>query len=199
MQQADPERRLRRLGWGIHALGAGVLVAMAVLAELLVFQPNRDFAGACSQQAAELEVTIRDGNRVRAEHAQLAEELADARRQAVLLQTRIPDKPQEAEFLGQASKLANEVGLQIRDYRPGTPVSTPSHSLLKVDLICKGDYASICRFLDQLATLPRHANVTCLQIDDDGSSPEYSVKISVILYYAAGDPASDDGKGTTDA
>ena len=115
-----------------------------------------------------------------------------------MLQTRVPDKPQEAEFLADVSRLANELGLTIRDYQPGAALSEPSHTELQVDLVCSGNYASICGFLDRLSKLPRYSSVARLQVDADGKSPECSAKMSVILYYGVQESPTAARKGPND-
>lgn len=199
MRQSDPDRKLRALGWWLHGLGVLVALAIAWLSHLLVCRPLGARTAACLEQTAELETVIRREAPIRAERARLREDLAAARQQAVLLRTRIPDKPQEADFLADVSRLAHEVGLQIQDYRPGVPVSGPSYAVLQVDLICSGSYRSICSFLDQLSKLPRYSTMARLQIDADGKSPEYSAKISVILYYGVRESPSAGKKEPTDA
>ena len=124
MRPFDPEQRLRRIRCGVHVVGAGMLFVLALLAEMFVHRPLHNLNAACSQRTVELEAAIGDEGKVRAEHAQLAEALAAARHQAAVLRSHIPDKPREADFLGQASNLAGEVGLEIRDYRPGKPVAS---------------------------------------------------------------------------
>jgi len=185
MHQVDLDEKLKVLGWWLHALGALSVVLIALFAKFTVFRPIDDRASACVSRSDELQMLLKDGDRVRAEHARLTADLAVAREQATTLQARIPDEPREADFLAQVSKLAGEVGLKVKDYRPRAITSGKSYSVVQVDLICRGSHASICGFLDELPRLPRHSTVTFLQIDASQGQPEYSATLSVALYFAA--------------
>jgi len=199
MYPSDPDRRLKTLSWSLHGLGVVGALAIAWLSDLLVCRPLADRTAGCLEQTAELETVIRREAAIRQERVRLGEELAAARQQAVLLQTRIPDKPQEAEFLADVSRLADQVGLKIHDYRPGAAVSEPSYGVLQVDLICRGDYSSVCSFLDHLSRLPRYSTIAGLQIEADGKSAEYSAKITVLLYYGVRASPSAGKREPTDA
>ena len=198
MNQADPNRRLQRMRWWLH--GAGLLVALVILlaAEFFVFRPIDRRADVCTQRVDKLRDLIEDEGRVRREHTRAVDELQAARDLAAMLNKRIPDEPSEADFLAQVSQLANEHSLKIQDYRPGAITTKDSCSALSVELICEGDYASLCSFLAGLSSLPRHATVALLEIDSDGRKATYSVKLSLELYFAAGHPRGVDGKETPD-
>jgi len=194
MPQIAPNTKLKLLGWGLNALGACVAVVIVTAAHFAVYGPIDDRADGSVRETDRLRAILRDEADVRAEHARVQRRLATARRQAMTLQARIPDEPQETEFLAQASQLAGQFGLKIDDYRPGAVTAGKAYSELQVDLICQGDYTSICRFLDQLSKLPRHSTIGRLQVDADHNRPENSVKISVTLYFVTEDP-SDVQKG----
>ena len=66
------------------------------------------------------------------------EQLASARAQAARLTDSVPDRPQEAEFLAQVTRLSDEVGLQIQDYRPRERRDRVRYRVLTVDLISAG-------------------------------------------------------------
>lgn len=199
MDPSDPERRLRMLGWWLHGLGAVVSVALVWLGAVLVFGPLGERTAACIAEKDELDAVIGRKAAIRAEHARLARELAEAQRQEALLQTRIPDSPHETDFLAQVTRLGEEVGLEIVDYRPGAPVSGTSYSTVQVDLMCRGGHEEVCRFLAKLAALPRQSTVSRLQVDADGTSTKLSVKISLILYFGVQPAPGPRTRGPTDA
>lgn len=188
MHPADPNRKLRVLSWSLHGLGALIALAILVAAELVGFRPLDADVAACARKTTELQEVIRDGERLRAEHARLHEELTRARERSADLIERMPDQPQEADFLAQLSRLADDSGLEIRDYRPGVITPMSSYATMKVELICAGDYESICTFLGGLAALPRHCTVVRLQIDSASPGEIYSVDVSLELYVATADP-----------
>lgn len=198
MDLSDPDRRLRVLGWWLHGLGAMATAALVWLAAALVFGPLGERTAARVAERDELDGVIGRGAAIRAEHARLAEELAAARERESMLQTRIPDAPRETDFLAQVTRLGEEVGLEIIDYRPGAPVSGASYCVVQVDLVCRGGYAEVCRFLAELPTLPRQSTVSRLQIDDDAST-KLSVKISLLLYFGVRPAPGPSTRGPTDA
>ena len=187
MFPADPNRKLRLVSWSLHGLGALIACAIGLAAELVGYRPLDVEVAACARQTAGLQEVIQDGGRLRAEHARLRQELALAREQSADLIKRIPDQPEEADFLAQLSQLADESGLKIRDYRPGVITPRSSYATMKVDLSCAGNYESICTFLEGLAELPRHCTVVRFEIDSSSQVELYSVEISLELYVATVD------------
>ena len=195
----NPNRKLKVLGWWLHGLGLAAALAIVLFAQLAVLRRIDEQAAACSLRAGQLEELLEDADRVRAEHARLTRELAVARRQAADLARRVPDEPQEADFLAQVSRLADDAGLEIQDYRPGTVTAEPSYSVVRVDLVCRGDYTGICRFLNGLADLPRHSTVSRLQIQSEESRGKCSVTMSLQLYFGVKARTSVGKKGVANA
>ncbi len=199
MNQADPNRKLQRMRWWLHAVGFLVALLILLAGEFFVYRPIDRQADVCAQRVGKLRDLLEDEDRMRQEHARAVDELQAARDLAAMLNKRIPDEPSEADFLAQVSQLANDESLEIQDYRPGTITTKDSYSALCVELICEGDYASLCNFLAGLSKLPRHATVAILEIDSDGKKATYSVTLSLELYFAAGRQRGVDGKETPDA
>ena len=185
MNSSNMERRLRTLRILLHVSGASGLAAMLVVAWWFLIRPVDAQRRDSSQRMARLETTLAAADEIRGENASLSERLSADRDQEAALQARIPDLPSEAEFLALASELAAETGLKIQDYRPGKPAERPSCSSLDVELICEGDYASVCGFLDGLSKLPRLSRIERLHIDATNGKPPYLIEISVLLYFAA--------------
>jgi Tfp pilus assembly protein PilO len=184
MKLGNPEQKLTALGWWLHGLGLLIALAIGLLTKSLVLAPIDDRAAAHLRRADRLQERLRDADRIRAEHARLVEDLAAARRQSEELKKRIPDEPREADFLAQVTHLADEVGLRIQDYRPGTVSEKTSYSVLQVELIGEGDYASICSFLSRLPGLARHSIVRRLQIVSDNKQKGYLLSMSLQLCFA---------------
>jgi Tfp pilus assembly protein PilO len=184
MRPVDPNHKLRVLSWSMNGLGAAVACAIVLAAELAGYRPLDAQLAASSRQTGELEAVLRDGDNIRTEHARLEKELAAARVQSAELIQRIPDQPQEADFLAQLSQLADGSSLKIRDYRPGVITPKTSYATMRVDLICEGDYASLCKFLDGLAGLPRHSTLVHIEVDSAPQKDLYWVELSLELYVA---------------
>jgi Tfp pilus assembly protein PilO len=79
---------------------------------------------------------------------------------------RIPVNALETEYLQQVSSLANHVGLDIQDFRPGSIISLPPLQCREVQLRCTGDFNSICQFVTQLPKLPRISRITHVTINE---------------------------------
>ena len=199
MDSSSTESRLRTLRVMLHVSGAAGLVTLLVVAWSFLIRPIDAQRRVTSQRMARLETTLDAADEIRGEHASLSERLSTDRDQEAALQARIPDDPAEAEFLALASELAAETGLKIQDYRPGKPVEEPSCSSLEVQLICEGDYASVCGFLDGISKLPRLSRIERLHIDATKSKPDYLIEISVLLYFAARSDDSSLQGGEPDA
>ncbi len=185
MDTNDPNRKLAMLNWWLHALGAAVVLAVVLLTWAIAFRPIDNRAEACRYRVEQLETLLKTRPQQQALYTRLGKELAEAREQAEMLNDRVPEEPQEAVFLAQVSELANDVGLSIQDYRPGAIKRNDSHCTMRVDLICRGRYSAICKFLDGLPDLPRHSTIVRLQITSEGDQPEYSADLSLELYFAA--------------
>ena len=189
MRPIDPNHKLRVLSWSLHGLGILLACSIGLTAQLVGYRPVDAQAAACSEQTEQLQVVLRDEQRLRAEHARLSRDLASAREQAAELSKRIPDQPQEADFLAQLTQLADAFGLKIQDYRPGVITPRSSYAAMRVDLICEGDYEGICRFLDGISELPRHSTMVRLEINAAPKKQLYSVELSLEVYVATGAPS----------
>ena len=185
MHCTDSNHQLSLLKWSLHGLGALVALGIVLAAVLGVYRPVHRQAEAYLWQTARLQKLLKSEDRVRVERGRLQDTLAAGREQAGKLQSRIPDEPQEADFLAQASQLAEQVGLTLRDYRRGQVTTHASYSAMRVELICEGDYGSLCRFMDELTELPRHSTVVHLRITGDGEQNWYAAEMSLELYFAA--------------
>ena len=185
MNSSSTQSGLRTLRVMLHVSGASGLVALLVFAWWFLIWPIDAQRRVSAQRMSRLETTLDAADEIRDEHASLSQRLSADQDQEAALQARIPDDPAETEFLALAAELAAETGLKIQDYRPGKPVEEPSCSSLEVELICEGDYASVCGFLDGISKLPRLSRIESLHIDATKGKPEYLIKISVLLYFAA--------------
>jgi Tfp pilus assembly protein PilO len=183
MLHAEPNHILRTLTLTLNIAGALVAAVVLISGAWLVFGPLAYNTADASQRIETLRDLLQDEDRVRAEHGKLRQQLEAARQQDAALQKRIPDGPHEADFLGQVSHAAGEVGVQISDYRPGKMTEGKSCSAMRVELSCEGNYRNICRLLDRLQELPRHSTVARLMMDSGTSPDKHTAKIGLELYF----------------
>ena len=170
----------------IHAVGLATMLATAYVAWLLVLGPIEQRRMDCDNRFGELEPLLASSSEVEQHHRDLTEQRDEIEQRASAFRERIPDQPHEAEFLGQIAQLADRVGLQIRDYRPGTSSTCDSYSQMEVVLAGEGTYASICRFLDELGQLSRLTTVARLEITTQKGSDIYPVTMTLVIYFGAG-------------
>lgn len=108
----------------------------------------------------------------------------DAEQQLQRSLDRVPGSAQESRFLAQLSELADSSGLVIRQFRPAQPTHKELHSELKIDVHGTANYPSLCRFLSQVHDMPRLCRVAKLTISDAGPDDNYSVNLTVIVFFA---------------
>jgi Tfp pilus assembly protein PilO len=185
MDSSSTQSQLRKLRFALHLSGASGLAVMFLVAWSFLIRPIDAQQRVTRARMARLESTLSEADEIQTEHASLLDRLSADQDQEAALQARIPDDAAEAEFLALASELALRTGLKIKHYRPGKPVEEESCSSLEVELICAGDYPSLCGFVDGISKLPRLSRIERLHIDAAKGTPDYLIEISVLLYFAA--------------
>ncbi|MDB5340631.1 MAG: hypothetical protein JWN70_6250 [Planctomycetaceae bacterium] len=113
----------------------------------------------------------------------LAGEFATAKQAASALATRIPVAPHESDFLHQVSKVAQETGLEIADYHPGTVDTYDNHCEMEVKFTAKGEYPALCRFLDKTSDLPRLCRLVHLQVTTRQVDPGLDVDMAFKIHF----------------
>jgi Tfp pilus assembly protein PilO len=170
------------LGLGLHGLGLSIVLATAGLGYALVMRPLERGIEELNGRAFQLQTCLQQAPKVRADHQRLRDAMAAAEAKAADLQTRVPDEPFEAEFLGQLAEAARQTSFQIGDYRPGVVRSGQRCSQLQIQLTCQGTYRSICNFLDRVAALPRITQVEKLDITAAGPDG-HPVTLWLVVYF----------------
>jgi Tfp pilus assembly protein PilO len=187
MLHGELNRVLRTVSTGLNIAGAVFTAAVVIVGLWSLWGPLTRPADNASQRMEALQGLLRDEGRLRTEHARLCQQLEAARQKDEALRNRIPDGPQEADFLAQVSRAAGEVGLQITDYRHSGITGGKLCSAMRVELSCEGDYQSICSLLDRLQELPRYSTVARLEINSIAPQAKCLAKICLELYFFVGD------------
>lgn len=177
--------RLKKLDMTLHGGGLALVLSSIGVAWTLVYQPLESARGEALARCAEINELLESADRLRREQAQLKRLLADARDEERRLLARVPDEAHEADFLSQMSHLAKEVGMELRDYRPGQVQPQPTCSAMEVALTCEGPYESLCRFLDGVSRLPRLVNLSHLEIDGSHGGNAYAATLKLVIYFGA--------------
>ena|GEM_PF-1265231 len=179
----DPDKRLKLLGTGFHALGLAITLVLAGLGYALAIHPVWEDVRLKRDRAADLQSLLENAAQMRAQHAAMQSTLAAIERESEQLRQRIPPEPAEAEFLSQLSRAAAVAGLVIRDYRPGVVRQATDHWRLEVQLACTGSYQALCAFLDRVASLPRLARISHLEIGGARQPAGYPITLSMTVFF----------------
>lgn len=192
MSANSNERQLMILGWLFHLGGLGALVLGACAYQLVI-------SGLITRQqldnAAEietLEVLLETERDIDHEFARLHEELARLEVSAEAARQRIPETPQESEFLAQLSEAARDEGFAINNFTRGSATVLDTHSQLQIRLTGEGDYATICGFFEKMASFSRVATVSQMSLRIPADSEVYPLDMTMTLYFGARAPQGGD-------
>jgi Tfp pilus assembly protein PilO len=181
----DPDARLSRLGHGLHVAGLGIAAALFAA----VYIPA---IGALDSEQARIATEIDVASRLatsaealREEHRTLQEQQAASLTRMSQLLGRIPDAPQESEFLAHIARLAREAPLSIGSFRPIATRTYDRYSEVEVELSVAGRWDGLCQFLAGLETLPRLCRVSRLSIASESSvDGMYPADFTFVIYFA---------------
>ena len=185
------DRKLTVLGWlfhlgGLVAVVLGASAYQVVVSGLITRQQNENVA-----EIARLETLLETERDAGRELSRLQADLARLEASAEAARQRIPETPQESEFLTQISAAANETGLTIQNFTRGAVTSLGTHSQLQIRLTGEGDYASICGFFEKMAAFSRVATVSRMNLTVPANSEIYPLDMTLTLYFGARAPQGD--------
>jgi type IV pilus assembly protein PilO len=173
-------RDVRRI---VHA--SGVLVAGGILALLLggVSLPLSAQRRSVQHEIEATERFLATQEAVRSEHERLRSRFTelDARKESIL--ARIPAEANESEFLAQLTRLAEESGLLVQEYRPGTITPHEGYSEMEILVNARADYESVCYFLDGLTRLPRYCQLTDFEMDAASPEKKFPITMKLRIYF----------------
>lgn len=178
----DRETKLRMSGWLVHLVGVtsvlgGFALYHLVVAALILHEQQQ-----IAIETADKERYVARKDIVHEEFDQYTARLTELMNNAETMRQRIPEQPQEAEFLKQVSQVADEHGVKIIKYDRGSLQRKGTHCEFDVRLSCEGNYPAICAFLDRLARLSRVTTVQSLTLTSS-QADTYPFELSLLLYY----------------
>ena len=138
MSTDSNDRKLMVLGWLFHLGGLITLVLGAFVYEFIVSGLITHQRGANEAEIEQLEALLETERDTGREYSRLQAELARLETSAEAARQRIPETPQESEFLAQISEAANEHGLAIQNFTRGSVTVLPTHSHLQIRLTGEG-------------------------------------------------------------
>lgn len=188
------QRKVRTLGAALHVVGVLVSFALLALSVWGIVAPLRAQRSEHLQRSRHLERLIAGRESIEREHGKLSAELQAVRRRKEEIRRRITDAPQVGEFLRQVSRVADDVGVRMKEFRPGAPSRTERYGVVQIELHCAGGFGGICAFLERLEKLPRLATVNRLDIAVPNRGDLYTFNLSLDIYFASGELAARQAK-----
>ena len=144
-------RRLLRIS---VAVAGGALWGMILLGYYsLVHCPIELRGEAQRDRINKLQVELNDNSNVYATNRKLKSTLGDLQEQIDTIRRRVPNEPLEAQFLSDATTIAEEERLDIIDFHRQAIDNFADYSEVEVVIRGQGSYDSICRFLDRVNKL----------------------------------------------
>lgn len=196
MNRRDLNRRkLLFDGWMLHAAGLASTVGFVIVAAVLIWQPVHAQSEVVSVESARLGELLKSAFEIRAEARDIRRQINEVEAQNARLAARVPAAPHEADFLGQMTALAQDVELEIHDYRPGVVRLLEKHGEMEVQFNAQGTYSAICRFLHRTEELPRLCRITRLEINVPRSEDKTQIDITLLIYFAREQPVSPPSGG----
>ena len=136
------KKQLMVLGYVIHAAGLASLIVGGcayhfVVSAVLTHQQRLN-----GEKTARLEEQLERAGDVRRRRSELVQRLSNLESSAEAIRRKIPDQPEESDFLEQISTAAKARGLVIENYTRGGVTTTATHSLLEIRMTGAGDFQS---------------------------------------------------------
>lgn len=123
---------------------------------------------------AELEGIRRNMDRFTQESGRLQEELAYAK-------SELPDRTEIASLLAKISDKAQDVGLEVKSFKPQTEIKHDYYAEQPVSIEVVGSYHEIAAFFDEVGRLPRIVNLDSFQIKEPSVGDDEVVATSSVV------------------
>lgn len=182
MRQSN-EVQISTLGWLLHGAGIVVLCLLVVGYVFVAGMPLKASKDICEQRVAQLNLMLSKAPRVRAEHKDYQMELASLKQSVEETQRRLPRELNEDQFLEEVRAAAQRTNVSVGDYQLGAIEQLESYSKADVTLQCRGSFASICRFLNEIDHFARITEVSNLQIEAAENLVHYPLQVTFVLYF----------------
>jgi Tfp pilus assembly protein PilO len=179
------EKQISALGWMLHGAGLTVLVLTVLCYAWFVAIPLNSRQELSESRINQLQAMLGKSRQVHRDHEKLHHELSSLKKSVEETQKRLPRELGEAQFLEQVRAVAIRTGIEMGEYHLGTIEELESYSKAQLTLQCQGNYASICRFLDEIDHFARLTEVSSLQIESSDNFNRYPFQVSFVLYFGS--------------
>jgi Tfp pilus assembly protein PilO len=177
------EKSIKTLGWFFHGTGLVCVAASLAAYGWFVLKPLTEHEQLCQQRIYQLEEMLAKSPKVRQENRAFNAELASLRHTVEETQRRLPAELRENEFVDQVRQVAAKAGMEMGDHQLGLITALESYSQAELTFNCKGSYASICQFLDEIDHFARITEISSLRIESDDNFRTYPIQVTFVLYF----------------
>jgi Tfp pilus assembly protein PilO len=177
------ERSIKTLDWLSHGVGILCMLALVGSYSWLVLKPLSQRQELCQQRISQLQGMLLKAPEVRKDNVAYRAELASLKQSIEDTQRRLPPELREQEFIDQMRQIAAKSGVEFGAYQMGSITQLASYSQAELTLQCKGSYASICRFLDEIDQIARITEISNLQIEAGDNFHTYPLQVTFVLYF----------------
>lgn len=177
---------MKKYDAALHAVGALTTIALVALFYVGLFVPLTRAIDDARNQVETKRQFLASADSVRKSHESLRKQVdaEESRLQDAI--EKIPQTPQESNFLAQLSQLSRTCGVSIRQFSRGELSDEQTHSGMEIKLAAQATYPAICRFLAGLAELQRLCHIRRLAISSPTSDQaEYPVEMTLRIFYAS--------------
>ena len=167
-----------------HLVGLGCLVCVLSGFYFGVFksiQAGRDSAG---MRVEIFKAKLTEASSIRTRYTASQGELERLQESVSEVKQKVPDSPNEGEFLANVSKLASQHEIQIEDFRRLDSQLETDTPHITIFIEGQGSHQGICNFLESIHHLPRIALLTQLTIDPTIDNELYPIQLKYNLYFA---------------
>ena len=110
-------------------------------------------------------------------------DLQDRENKSRAIKDLIPAQLDDAGFIENVSKIAQQTGVQIKDFRRGKNQHQSELSLLSLGIECESEYENLCKFVAAIESIPQITGVEKLSIESVANSNRLSINLDLFLYY----------------
>lgn len=177
------EKQISTLGWLWHGVGGATVIAVIAAYLYFVAMPLAAKEDMSQHRIMQLEAMLHKANQVQSDHKALQTELISLKQSVEETQRRLPRELREDEFLTEVRQVATKTGIELGQYQLGMVEEMESYSKAELTFQCHGNFASICRFLDEIDHFARITEISNLQIETSDNFHRYPLQVTFVLYF----------------
>lgn len=188
MKSLDRKTELRLVRSVLHVVFAAVLFGCIMTVQSIWLSRLASEKMEAAKEATWIRERMTQTSEITKEHTAMVTLMDALQNRADSIRARIPDRPNEGQFLEQTTNAAKASGVQVKEYRRGKIEFDGDHSQLRVHISLLGPFANICDYIDRLENLPRISRISQMRIKSDKQTDTYPVDLTLTLFFRADTP-----------